>query len=173
MRHQLEFDLAKMSNEKRARKNALRRRVVGSPAPPPPPPIQSSPVDPTPQVSDPASGTEHDSLAPEAELRRLASGGRSSDGWDVVVNATPPQQRAKTSGGSRRGSRGKRTGGGGLTGTEAMEGVAVLRNHEWVMERVKMRKREESRLKREKYGSKNSAIWSPSMEQVQYLCVRA
>lgn len=53
-----------------------------------------------------------------------------------------------------------------MTGTEGMKGVAVLRNHDWVMERVKMRKREESRLKREKYGSKSSAIWSPSMEQV-------
>ena len=47
-----------------------------------------------------------------------------------------------------------------------MEGVSVLRNHEWVMERVKLRRREESRLKREKYGSKNTTIWSPSMEQV-------
>ena len=189
MRHQLEFDLANMSNEKRARKNALRRRVAGSPAPPSPPPAQSSSsADPPPPASE-TPGTAHDSsppsATPAAELRRLASG-RSSDGWDVVANAAPPDKqqqqqrkaeafagsrsRSSKAGGGRSGGRGEGTGGGGggsgLTGTEGMEGVSVLRNHEWVMERVKLRKREESRLKREKYGSKRSAIWSPSMEQV-------
>ncbi|CBJ33512.1 DNA primase [Ectocarpus siliculosus] len=76
MRHQLEFDLMNMSNEKRARKNALRRRS-----------------------------------------------GHYTGSWNAGVNAgsAPPAQG--------------------------------------------MKKREESRLKREKYGSKRMTIWSPSMEQ--------
>eukprot|EP00903_Cladosiphon_okamuranus_P011616 g10926.t1 len=194
MRHQLEFDLMNMSNEKRARKNALRRRVAGSPASPPARPPPSTPSSqPSSSLSDSttepyaldtpggAGGAESSALAPAAELRRLASG-RSSDNWDVVVDNGRPaaaaaakgqrQQRAKGRGGGGGGGSGKagraRAGGrGGLVGTGAdkMEGVSVLRDHQWVMERVRRRKQEESRLKREKYGRKNSAIWSPYMEQ--------
>lgn len=127
MRHQLEFDLMNMSNEKRSRKNALRRRS-----------------------------------------------GHYTGSWNAGVNpgSAPPAQGQQQS--QQKQQREKRSaavdgGGGGkfFTGVEGMEGVDVVRNHSWVMERVKMKKREESRLKREKYGSKRITIWSPSMEQVR------
>ena len=62
-------------------------------------------------------------------------------------------------------------GGAMLLGSEAMEGGEILRDHEWVMERVKMKKREESRRKRTKFGGKGSAIWAPAMAEVCLVCV--
>lgn len=186
MRHQLEFDLVSMSNEKRARKNALRRRVTSSPtsaatapsdsASQPPstveiPGMESSASSGRASSSHAAAGSSSSSSGggtnPSAELRRLVSG-QTSDGWDVTVNAPvdKPKQRRRAGEGKRDAGK-KGAVGGAIAGGEgdAVEGAGVLRNHDWVMERVKMRKREESRVKRERFAKKDSAIWSPSMEQ--------
>ncbi|CAM9896941.1 unnamed protein product, partial [Ectocarpus fasciculatus] len=95
MRHQLEFDLMNMSNEKRSRKNALRRRS-----------------------------------------------GHYTGSWNAGVNAgsAPPAQGQQQS-------------------------QQPQQQQEQEQRSAAMKKREESRLKREKYGSKRVTIWSPSMEQ--------
>lgn len=181
MRHQLEFDLMAMSNEKRSRKNALRRRVA--------PPTSTPHTLETPGMASPGypDGTGAGALTTATELRRLASG-QAADEWDVVVvdgdpakktsprNARNRRRQGKNSRADGGGGGGEYTGGfsasvsgGGaaLSRSEGMEGGAVLRDHEWVMERVKMKKREESRLKRTKFGGKGSAIWSPAMGEVR------
>lgn len=152
MQHQLEFDLMNMSNEKRARKNALRRRVT-SPATPPPsdgnPGIASS-LSPISSAVPPPP--------PAAELRRLTSG-QSSDEWDVVSGG-------RTSGsGQKQGRRNAR--GSSMKSRRAgvIEGP-VTRDHEWVMERVKMRKRESSRRRKGGKFDGFGSVWSPSEEQV-------
>lgn len=155
MQHQLEFDLMNMSNEKRARKNALRKRV-SSPA------TTTPPSDGNPGVSSlsPVSSAIPPP-PPAAELRRLTSG-RSSDEWDVVSGG-------RTSGsGQKQGRRDAR--GSSMRSREAgvIEGP-LMRDHEWVMERVKMRKRgSSSRRKGGKFDAFGS-VWLPSEEQVCYV----
>ena len=182
MRHQLEFDLMAMSNEKRSRKNALRRRVA--------PPTSTPHTLETPGMASPGypDGTGAGALTTATELRRLASG-QAADEWDVVVVDGDPAKKTSPRNARNRRRQGKNSradgggGGGGeytggfsasvsgggaaLSRSEGMEGGAVLRDHEWVMERVKMKKREESRLKRTKFGGKGSAIWSPAMGEVR------
>lgn len=189
MRHQLEFDLMNMSNEKRARKNALRKRV-GTPFSPP----TSTPTAQQPQAlaaknpsavadnndngntNNPGTAISTSSFLPAAELRRLAAGRTVSNEWSVADNAPPVLGAGQTATEAIRG-KGKGKGGGGFRGNgvvddnrpasgEAVEGVGVMRNHEWVMERVNLRKREESRKKSERFGNKRAAVWAPSMEQV-------
>ncbi|CAM9170725.1 unnamed protein product [Ascophyllum nodosum] len=147
MQHQLEFDLMAMSKEKRARKNALRSRVVSPPSPEVGSSGMASPSSPVLAHTPPL---QPEGSAPAAELRRLASG-QATDSWDLVTGGVRREPR-----GSSRGTR----------GTNVVEGGDVLRNHEWVMERVKIRKKEESRRKREKSATAiSSVVWSPSEEQ--------
>lgn len=158
MQHQLEFDLMNMSNEKRARKNALRRRVA-SPATPPPSygnPGMTSSLSPVSSAVPPPP--------PAAELRRLTSG-RSSDEWDVVSGGRTPGSGQKQERRDARGSSTRSREAGVLQGGEG----PLMRDHGWVMERVKMRKRESSwRRKGRKFDTFGS-VWSPSEEQVWYV----
>lgn len=185
MQHQLEFDLMTMSNEKRSRKNSLRRRVTASPSvQQTPPPSSSSSPPPTLETPGAAASVSATPQSSSAELRRLASGGAKGDDWGIVAaNAPLPNasREALALGGSlageasRRGKSRGRTGGGGgkkdgpadgAVAAVPLEGMDVMRDHEWVMERVKTRNKQESRMKKERYGPKKSNVWSPSMEQV-------
>ena len=179
MRHQLEFDLMTMSNEKRSRKNALRRRVASpsasQPQPQPTPYTLENPgmVLPGPPLLPGGSGAEAGPAAPTtaAELRRLASG-QATDGWDVlVVNESTMRTSPWKGRDGRQEGMYRADGGGGGVGGGVIAGGEVLRDREWVMERVKMKKREESRLKRTKFGGKGSAIWAPAMGEVRlFVC---
>lgn len=184
MRHQLEFDLVSMSNEKRARKNALRKRVGSSPVTLPRPDAaapaamlsqQQQQLEDLPTTS-PGTTTDPSSrpIPFSAEIRRLSGGRIASQVVDCtsltpeVEGSSTKTKRSAPGGAPTKGTKKKGDGlnvGGGemLNTTETAE---VLRNHEWVMERVKLRKREESRMKREKYASKDSIVWSPSVEEV-------
>lgn len=200
MQHQLEFDLTNMSKEKRARKNALRRRVGGGPAGgiggsqsnpsadgqsrseiPLLAPTQAPRQPPASPSTD--LGAQNAVFIPGASLRRLAAGSAGAEDWNVADKDSPrlgapgmPAVSTRTSSGasaSRRNRKAANTKNFEEVNSNrpamdaAVNGADMLRNHEWVIERVKLRKQEESRKKRERYGSKSkSAVWLPSVEQV-------
>lgn len=169
-----------ISKDKRARKNALRRRLDGA-SPPPAPGAQPRPD--APPLAAPPSPSQAPRPAPQAEgeaqkarvlhpiggdIRRLAAGRAGTDDWstaDKVRGARPVADRGKA--GQEKGRQAAGFDGRRHPAGDGGEAADVLRDHEWVMERVKMRKREESRRRKGSSRARAKAgVWLPSSEQV-------